>query len=495
MDYATNNYNIPETNVEGQLAKKKNKLWAIILLSAAICLFLLVFLYVIMGLRYRGSFFPKTVINGIDASGMEPGELAQKILEKAENYSLVLDERNQHQEQILGDRIKLRVEVAVEKLEEIVREQNSVLWLFQSMGRKEYQAELNVSFDEALLSEEIRNLDCMDSGQVTAPEDAHEKYFKGTGYRIVPEVPGNKVKKKKLKMAVRETLSDLKDSLSLEKLGCYYDPKVSKSDEELKEKVRVLNQYTDMTVTYIFGEKKEILDGVQISKWIQDVQKGKVTVNEKKIKQYVGKLADTYDTVYKSRNFKTSYGPAVRIGQGDYGFKIDQEREAKTLKKIILSGKSREREPVYAQRGAEYGPKDYGDTYVELNLTTQHLFLYKKGKCILETDFVSGCLAKGNGTPCGIYAITYKQRDAVLKGADYRSEVSYWMPFNQGIGLHDANWRTKFGKDIYKNNGSHGCINLPPQKAKIIYETVEKGTPVICYTLTVPEQKKRTERK
>ena len=102
---------------------------------------------------------------------------------------------------------------------------------------------------------------------------------------------------------------------------------------------------------------------------------------------------------------------------------------------------------------------------------------------------MSGCLAKGNGTPCGIYAITYKQRDAVLKGADYRSEVSYWMPFNRGIGLHDANWRTKFGKDIYKSNGSHGCINLPPQKAKIIYETVEKGTPVICYTLTVPERK------
>lgn len=489
MDFATNNYNIPEAHAEGQLAKKKYKLWAIILLSAVICLFLLVFLYVILGMRYRDSFFPKTTINGIDASGMDSEELAQKILEKAETYSLVLDERDQHQEQILGDRINLRVEVAVEKLEEIVREQNSVLWLFKSMGIKEYQAELNVSFDEALLSEEIRKLDCMDSGQVTAPKDAHEKYFKGTGYRIVPEVPGNKVKKKKLKMAVREALSDLKDSLSLEKKGCYYAPKVSKSDEDLKEKVGVLNQYIDMTVTYVFGEKKEILDGVQISKWIQDVRKGKVTVDEKKVRKYVARLADTYNTAYKSRNFKTSYGPAVRIDQGDYGFKIDQEREAKTLKKIILSGKSREREPVYAQRAAAYGAKDYGDTYVELNLTTQHLFLYKKGKRVLETDFVSGCLAKGNGTPCGIYAITYKQRDAVLKGADYRSEVSYWMPFNRGIGLHDANWRTKFGKDIYKSNGSHGCINLPPQKAKIIYETVEKGTPVICYTLTVPERK------
>ena len=55
------------------------------------------------------------------------------------------------------------------------------------------------------------------------------------------------------------------------------------------------------------------------------------------------------------------------------------------------------------------------------------------------------------------------------------------MPFNGGIGLHDAKWRNKFGGDIYKTSGSHGCVNCPPELAKTIFENIEAGTPVVCY--------------
>ena len=57
------------------------------------------------------------------------------------------------------------------------------------------------------------------------------------------------------------------------------------------------------------------------------------------------------------------------------------------------------------------------------------------------------------------------------------------MPFNGDIGMHDAIWKTEFGKDFYKTDGSHGCINLPYLTAKKIYGLIEKGTPVICYNL------------
>jgi lipoprotein-anchoring transpeptidase ErfK/SrfK len=55
------------------------------------------------------------------------------------------------------------------------------------------------------------------------------------------------------------------------------------------------------------------------------------------------------------------------------------------------------------------------------------------------------------------------------------------MPFNGGIGIHDATWRRKFGGDIYKRDGSHGCINCPLSLAKTIYENIDVGTPIICY--------------
>ena len=87
----------------------------------------------------------------------------------------------------------------------------------------------------------------------------------------------------------------------------------------------------------------------------------------------------------------------------------------------------------------------------------------------METDFVSGNESRGWATPGGAYPLTYKQRNATLRGEGYATPVSYWMPFNGGIGLHDASWRGSFGGTIYKTGGSHGCINLPPKAAKTIF--------------------------
>ena len=68
-----------------------------------------------------------------------------------------------------------------------------------------------------------------------------------------------------------------------------------------------------------------------------------------------------------------------------------------------------------------------------------------------------------------------------MKGEDYESDVTYFMPFAYNVGLHDASWRSSFGGSIYKNCGSHGCINLPYDAADTIYKNVELGTPVVAY--------------
>ncbi len=102
---------------------------------------------------------------------------------------------------------------------------------------------------------------------------------------------------------------------------------------------------------------------------------------------------------------------------------------------------------------------------------------------MVESDFVSGNESRGWSTPAGAYPLTYKQRNATLKGQNYSTPVSYWMPFNGGIGMHDAYWRSSFGGKIYKTNGSHGCINLPPAVAKTVYENISAGMPcsaIIC---------------
>ena len=102
----------------------------------------------------------------------------------------------------------------------------------------------------------------------------------------------------------------------------------------------------------------------------------------------------------------------------------------------------------------------------------QKLWMYVDGECIVETNVVTGNINNGNGTRKGVFSLTYKTRNAVLRGPGYESPVSYWMPFDGDIGLHDATWRSSFGGTIYKYNGSHGCVNMPFNAAKTVYENL-----------------------
>lgn len=83
-----------------------------------------------------------------------------------------------------------------------------------------------------------------------------------------------------------------------------------------------------------------------------------------------------------------------------------------------------------------------GNTYAEVNLTTQHMYYVKDGHIALETDVVTGNPNKGNATPTGVYSLAYKAKDQTLKGTkkadgtyEYETPVKYWMPFNGGVGF------------------------------------------------------------
>jgi len=103
------------------------------------------------------------------------------------------------------------------------------------------------------------------------------------------------------------------------------------------------------------------------------------------------------------------------------------------------------------------------------------------GKIQLSSDVVTGNLSTGHATSTGFYRIAYKQRDHLM--VKYNSFVHYWMPYNTaiGVGFHDASWRGSFGGNIYRSNGSHGCINMPPSKAASLFGMVSSGTAVYIH--------------
>ena len=443
--------------------------------------------YVGMCQKYKTRFFPNTQINGVDASGKTAAEVQELIAEGVNGYTLTIDERNNQTETIAGTDIKLHAEFDG-SLEKMVAAQNPFAWLWH-MKQEEYTIGTMVAYDDAALESQIRNLSCLDPEKAVEPVNAKiSEYVSGQGYSIEPEQEGTAVEAEKLTQAVTGAIENLQDHLSLEEADVYKKPTVLKDDASLAEQLDKMNKYAKMSVTYQFGDSTETLNGDQIHAWLIANADGSVSVDSSKVSEYVSEMAKAHNTSNKAKTLKTSYGSTIQVSGGTYGWKINQAAETEALAAIIASGESTTREPEYSQKAASHGANDYGDTYVEINLTGQHLFFYKEGKLVVESDFVSGNLAKGWGTPAGSYPLAYKQKNAVLKGENYRTPVNYWMPFNNGIGMHDAKWRSSFGGTIYKTGGSHGCINLPPSVAKTIFDNISAGTPVICYNLPGTEK-------
>ena len=120
------------------------------------------------------------------------------------------------------------------------------------------------------------------------------------------------------------------------------------------------------------------------------------------------------------------------------------------------------------------------DTCAIVDISSQTLTVYCDNKIVLTSPIVSGKDNEERHSDIGIFTVRSKEKDTYLTdGATYNSHVDYWMPYNGGEGLHDAQWRSRFGGDIYKNNGSHGCINLPLEKAAELYGIISKGDNVL----------------
>jgi len=119
-------------------------------------------------------------------------------------------------------------------------------------------------------------------------------------------------------------------------------------------------------------------------------------------------------------------------------------------------------------------------TYVKISIENQTIEVYKDNVLVISSSIVSGT-ENYTDSDKGTFMIYSKSRNVYLKGTGYLSFVNYWMPYNKGEGLHDATWREEFGGEIYKLNGSHGCINMPLNIAEQVYNIVNIGTTVEVY--------------
>lgn len=351
-----------------------------------------------------------------------------------------------------------------------------------------------MTYDKVKLKEQLEKLECVKKENQTAPEDAYVAY-KDSKFEIVPETEGNTLDFNGAYQALSEAVTDKKRTIDLNSCpAVYVKAAVMKDDPDLKNSLEECQNLIRTKIVYIFGEETVTLEGDEIRNWLIFDERGRLQKNEDELRQcvaeYVAQLAATHDTVNTEREFCTTSGRTVQVYSSVYGWKIDQEKEIETIMQEMIAGVQINREPVYAMRANARGMNDIGSTYIEVDLSAQHLYYYQDGSIILESDIVSGDMQYAERqTPPGIFQLYYKKSPSVLKGKmlengkyEYERPVTYWMPFNGGIGFHDASWQPYFGGNRFREGGgSHGCINLPADKAAELYNRIDESVPIVCF--------------
>ena len=453
----------------------------------------------------RTTYYSHTTINGVDVSEKTPDEVMADLVASYSSPSVTVNENGE--EAITGQLADYGYEIDEEALKadldsDLAKEKSSLIVLIGSlMDGNSFQVSIPFVYSAETLKNKV-NAAALPTERKPSV-DAEMKFNKEKKeYYIEPEVYGNEFSDEEFQEYVKGQIDtylsaeDREDSLTMDfPEELYILPEATANDIEMNNLCNIYNRFCKAQITYQFGSKEEKIDWDQIQKWLY-IEDGEGKLDEEAIYSFVMDLGARYNTRHYDRRFTTSLGEEIVIpsSENDYGYTVDEDGEFSQLLSDINGNKAVEREPVYFLTNAEYenplfyhrdGYDDLAGTYVEVNLTLQHLWCYVDYGLVVESDVVSGCVTRNAETKTGVFPIAYKESPSILRGdnaADgYETKVQYWMPFYEGQGLHDATWRGAFGGSIYVTNGSHGCINLPYSVAEQIYYNIDAGVPIIIY--------------
>ena len=459
------------------------------LLAAGVFVGVLAAAYIGVSVYFTSHFYMNTEINGHDFSMKTAADVKEYIEQQVQGYSLTILEKDNKTDSISGEEISLKYNENKD-IENVLKKQNAFLWPQAFFVKNSSKATVDVSYDRDALEDKISRLQAVKAEQIP-PTSAYPK-FNGTEYVVEPEVTGTEVNQELLREKIHQYISEFQPELDMVGENCYALPKYTSESGDVKAACNEMNQYLKASITYSM-DQPVVVDKTLISEWVTADAEMKVTFNEGAVREWLREFGKQYDTVGKTRSITSPWGKTVEVSGGTYGWSVDEEAEFPALVNSIKNGEVVTREPIYVagQTAASRGPQDWGSTYLEVDLSGQHMWYIVNGSTALETDVVTGVPTPAKETPSGVYSILEMEPNSTLVGEidpstgqpEYRTVVRYWMRVTwSGIGFHDADWQPAFGGSLYASGvGSHGCINMPVDQAGALYSMLSVGTPVIIH--------------
>ena len=246
----------------------------------------------------------------------------------------------------------------------------------------------------------MASLDCLKEENQTAPVSA-QPVFNGEQFEIQAETLGTQIDQETFSKVLHDYVGQFRATLDLDKEKCYVAPKFTTESKEVISAKDSMNSYLNASVTYTV-EPKTVVDKSLISQWMTVDENMNVTFSEDAMRAYIDELCNQYNTVGKVRTI-TRRRERLQRCPARICLEIDKDAEYETLVNNIKSGEAVEREPVYSQTAASHGAQDFGTTYLEVDLTTQHMWYIVDGTVKLETDVVTGIPVPERVTPQYIY--------------------------------------------------------------------------------------------
>lgn len=360
------------------------------------------------------------------------------------------------------------------------------------------QIDLPQGFDrDAFLADLDAALDAFNETR-TGTFDAAGAYDADAGKFTLEKARSNqKLDKEAIGVAALRAISTLSKNVALDE-GSFVPLAGGASESELRAAIDQANSLigTDVDLK-MGGSVVATLDGATFVQWMTFDESLKPTLSTEPLAQWVRDLAETkLDTMGCQRTYARPDGKVVTVSGGTYGWNSDEQQLVKLLQEAVANKQVGEIDIPTLQNAAVWtakGEKDWG-AYCDIDLTEQHCRYYDaSGNILWESGCVTGNPNEGDATPTGVYILNAKRQNETLIGMDmdkdgepdYRSPVAYWMPFvGNLIGLHDASWQSASvftNPTAYLWAGSHGCINLPTDKAGELYNLIQVGDCVVVH--------------
>ncbi|WP_309306217.1 L,D-transpeptidase family protein [Schaalia dentiphila] len=469
--------------------------WAIGVVSALVLL--VVCAGVVYAANYSGRALPGTSVAGTSVAGMTRDQVVSTVNQRADATNVTLTVEGKTTKASLNE---AGISVDADETADAAMKGSTSFPAFVSALFSERDIEPVVTVSD----ESIKKLAASANSTLTSEmKDASVIVAQdGQSFTVTPAQMGNGVSAEDVAAAVKQagaTLTSVTQDVSVHQM----EPSITTENAQAAaEKANALLETNIEISDGIDTFSAERSDKVQ---WVEFLTKddGSLdtpSISTVKVADWVNALAATTDVKPQNRvdNVDSSGKVLTVAREGKKGLKTNNtEQVTKDIIAAMTDGKAYEGlfhyddvEPGSETKQVAEGTENLvyqaaeGEKWVDISLADNSVTAYIGGK-VAGGPYYMVPGAPDTPTVTGTFHVYLKYDVQTMRGENadgtkYETEGVPWVTYFTGsYAMHGAPWRSSFGWSGY--GGSHGCVNMPVDAAKFIYDWTDMGDTVVVH--------------